>query len=49
MYEDLRRIAIAMKDANLDIPLREMSDGNCCIDIDKAINMPKILIKKNQR
>ena len=45
MYENLRKIALAMKDAKLDIPLREMSDGNCCIDIDKTINMPKILVK----
>ncbi len=45
MYEDLRRIALAMKDTELDVPLREMSDGNSCIDIDKVIKMPKILIK----
>lgn len=45
MYENLRKIALVMKDANLDIPLREMSYGNGCIDVDKAIKMPKILIK----
>ena len=45
IYENLRKIALVMKDANLDIPLREMSYGNGCIDVDKAIKMPKILIK----
>ena len=42
MYEDLRKIAIAMKDANLDIPLREMSSDNYVLDIDRVSNMPKI-------
>lgn len=45
MYEDLRKIALAMKSTKLDVPLREMSNGNNRIDIDKVINMPKILIK----
>ena len=41
-YEDLRKIAITLKECSLDIPLREMSNDNCVLDIDKVSNMPKI-------
>lgn len=44
-YENLRLIALALKEQSLDIPLREMSDDNRCLDIDKVIKMPKCILK----
>ena len=41
-YEYLREIANALKECSIDIPLREMSNDNCVLDIDKVSNMPKI-------
>lgn len=48
MYNGLSEIAIAIKEMNLDIPLREMSyEDNMVLDIDKVASFPKIsLIKK---
>lgn len=48
MYNGLSEIAIAIKEMNLDIPLREMSyEDNMALDIDKVASFPKIsLIKK---
>ena len=48
MYNGLSEIAIAIKEMNLDIPLREMSyEDNMALDIDQVASFPKIsLIKK---
>ena len=45
-YNSLKDIAIALKQLDLDIPLREMSSQNITMDVDKLLETPKILIKK---
>ena len=44
-YNCIKDIAIAMKQFNLDIPFRDMSNDNLTLDIDKVSNTPKILLK----
>lgn len=41
-YENLKLIAQALKEKQLDIPLRELSEKNTSLDIDKVLKMPKI-------
>lgn len=41
-YENLKLIAQALKEKQLDIPLRELSEENTSLDIDKVLKMPKI-------
>lgn len=41
-YEYLREIALTLKELNLSIPIREMSNNNRLLDTDRVINMPKI-------
>ena len=46
LYESLRQIALALRDNQLNIPLREMSNGNSnSLDIEKISEMPKLLLK----
>lgn len=44
-YNELKNVALAIKEYNLDIPLREMSFQNLTLDIDKLSKTDKILIK----
>jgi len=44
-YNFLREIAIALRDANLDIPLREISEEVVTLDKQKVIELPKIIVK----
>jgi len=52
-YEGLRKIALVLKEKCLDIPLREVSEINklgednkaLTLDIDKVIEMPKLILK----
>lgn len=43
-YNSLRKIAIAIKETNLDIPFREMSDENITLDIDKASEFKEVVL-----
>lgn len=46
LYESLREIAISLRDSKLNIPLREMSNGNNkSLDIEKISEMPKLVLK----
>mgnify|MGYP006934542032 FL=1 len=46
LYESLREIAISLRDSKLNIPLREMSNGNNnSLDIEKISEMPKLILK----
>lgn len=46
LYESLRQIALALRDNQLNIPLREMSNGNSnSLNIEKISEMPKLLLK----
>lgn len=44
-YNYLKDIALAIKENNLDIPFREMSNDNCALDITKVSEMPKLILK----
>lgn len=44
-YNYLRDIALALKQNNLDIPLREVSDEVITLDIDKVIKLPRLQLK----
>lgn len=44
-YNDLKNIAIALKQNNLDIPLREVSDEVINLDIEKVIKLPNMKVK----
>lgn len=45
-YNHLKEIALAIKEMQLDIPLREMSSrNNTSIDIDKISKQPKLILK----
>lgn len=44
-YNSLKSIALAIKENNLDIPLREMSKDNLTLDIDAIASKPKIILK----
>lgn len=44
-YNLLRDIALSLKENNLDIPLREMSNDNSALDITKVSEMPKLILK----
>lgn len=46
-YNELRAIALSLKEAKLDIPFREMSKENeiITLDKDKIIELPKIILK----
>lgn len=47
MYNSLQDISSSIKEMQLDIPLREMSqESNICIDIDVIAKMPKIVLKR---
>ena len=47
-YNNLKKIALAVKQVKLDIPIREMSNGdNFAIDIDKLSKVPKLILKNN--
>lgn len=41
-YNYLKDIALVLKERNLSIPLREVSDEEICLDIDKVIKLPKL-------
>lgn len=43
-YNALKTIALALKESNLDIALREMSDNSFNIDIDKAAQAPTLVL-----
>lgn len=43
-YNYLRKIAIALKEAKLDIPLREMSNGNITLDKEKVSCFKKLKV-----
>lgn len=45
-YNALKDIAIAVKNSNLNIPLREMSNDEFTIDVDKIVTSPKLVLKK---
>lgn len=46
-YNCLIRISNSLKKANLDIPIREMSDeSNISLNVDKLIEMPRLVLKK---
>lgn len=45
VYESLRKIAISLKENKVNIPLREMSNGNNTLDTSKIIEMPKLVLK----
>ena len=47
-YNCLKDIALTMKKQNLEIPFREMSSNNFALDIDKASNIPKLILKQNK-
>lgn len=45
-YNCIRNIAISLREERLNIPLREMSYGNCSsLDIDKVASSPKLVLK----
>ena len=44
-YNSLKEIALAIKLAKLDLPLREMSNNPVEFDLDKLITAPKLVIK----
>jgi len=44
-YNKLREIAQALYEEKLDIPLREMSEGNMTLDIDKIKKNPVLVLK----
>lgn len=44
-YNFLRDIALTIKENNLDIPFREMSNDNYALDIVKVSEMPKLILK----
>lgn len=44
-YNLLRDIAQSIKELNLEMPLRDMSNENLTIDIDKASKAPKLILK----
>lgn len=44
-YNYLKQIAIAIIDQGLDIPLRDMSDQNVTLDIDKMSKVPELILK----
>ena len=45
-YNYLKEIAIAIKQMNLDIPIREMSvENSISLDIDKLSDIPKLVLK----
>lgn len=47
-YNFLRKIAMILKENNLNIPIREMSfKDNSIINIDELISTPKIILKKS--
>lgn len=46
-YNCIKDIALAMKETQLDIPLREMSyQDNTTLDIDRLSDIPKLILKK---
>lgn len=46
-YNQLRDIALALKEKKLDIPFREMSyDKEISLDIERVSELPKIMLKK---
>lgn len=45
-YNFLKYIALALKENNLDIPLREVSNEIITLDIDKVIKLPQLQLKK---
>lgn len=44
-YNALRNIVIALKENNLDIPLREVSDEIITLDPEKVIRLPHLMLK----
>jgi len=44
-YNFLRDIALTIKELNLDMPLRDMSNENLTMDINKVSKAPKLIIK----
>lgn len=44
-YNQLRLIANSLIDKNLDIPLREMSNENITLDVEKLVKVPKLILK----
>lgn len=44
-YNALKEIALIMKELQVDMPLREMSEDNLTIDIDKMANTPRLILK----
>jgi len=44
-YNSLKGIALAIKQSQLNIPFREMSNGNLTMDVDKVSKTPKLILK----
>lgn len=44
-YNNLKDIAMVIKSSNLDMPLREMSQDNLTLDVDKVSKTKKIILK----
>lgn len=44
-YNALKHIALSIKQSNLEIPFRDMSNENLTLDIDKVINNKKLILK----
>lgn len=44
-YNNLRKIALALKESNLDIPFREVSYEIITLDPDKVIELPQLVLK----
>ena len=48
-YNHLREIALIIKELNLDVLLREMSEDNLTFDIDKVSKTPQIVLKQKNK
>lgn len=48
-YNHLREIALIIKELNLDVLLREMSEDNLTFDIDKVSKTPQIVLKPKNK
>lgn len=45
-YNSLRDMALVIKESQLDIPIREMSEVNMGLDVDKLSKIPQLTLKK---
>lgn len=44
-YNNLKDIALTMKELQIDMPIREMSKDNLTIDVEKLASTPKLVLK----